>query len=195
MFVGCLFILKTVHTVNHKILCEKLYHYVIKGPAHLWFKSYLNYRKQKVQINSIDSSLVTISFRVPQGSILGPLLFLIYINDLKHAIQKLLVHHFADDTNLIVSNKSLKTLRKTTNKEIQSLCDWLCANRLTLNVAKTENSKINFTLCFNNKTLHEFHHFMYSGILIDNKLILKSHINYLMKTLGRTISLLSKIRL
>ena len=74
-----------------------------------------------VQINSIDSDLITILCGGPQGSILGPLLFLVYINDLRYATRKSLVHHFADDTNLILSNRSLKTLRKTMNKELDSM--------------------------------------------------------------------------
>ena len=116
--------------------------------------------KQYVQINCIDSSLMTISCGVPQGSILGPLLFLIYLNDLRYAAPNSIVHHFADDTNLIISNKSL-----------ESLYNWLCANRLSLNVAKTEfllfrnnlseNRNFNFTLRLNNKTLHESHRIKY----------------------------------
>ena len=98
---------KAFDTVNHKILLDKLYHYGVRGKAHLWFESY---RKQKVQIASVDSRLMKISCGVPQGSILGPLLFLLYTNDLRHATQKSLGHHFADDSNLIVSDRSLKIL-------------------------------------------------------------------------------------
>ena len=114
---------KPFDTVNHKILLDKLYHYGVRGPAHPWIQSYLTDRKQMVQINSIDSNLITILCGVPQESLLGLLLFLVYINDLRYAAEKSLVHHFADDTNLIVSSRSLKTLRKTMNKELGSPYD------------------------------------------------------------------------
>ena len=155
---------KAFDTANHKILLDNLYHY----------------GKQYVQINCIDSSLKTISCGVPQGSILGPLLFLIYLNDLRYATPNSIVHHFADDTNLIISNKSL-----------ESLYNWLCANRLSLHVAKTEfllfrnnlseNMNFNLTLRFNNKTLHKSHRIKNLGILIDNKLNWKPHINEMQK--------------
>ena len=144
-----------------------------------------------------------ISCGVPQGSILGPLLFLLYINYLRYDTHKSLVHHFADDTNLIVSDRNLKNLRLKMNEELKSLYEWLCANRLSLNVVKTEfllfrsnlskNENFTFTLRLNNKTLYESHHVKYLGILIDKKLDGKSHINELTKILGTAIGLLSKI--
>ena len=197
-------IFKAFDAVNHKILLDKLYHYGVRGQAHLWFESYLTDRKQKVQIASVDSRLMKISCGVPQGSILGPLLFLLYINDLRHATQKSLVHHSADDTSLIVSDRSLKNLRLTMNEERKSLYKWLCANQLSLNVVKTEfllfrnnlskNENFKFTLRLNYKTLYESHHVKYLGTIIDTKLNWKSHINELTKTLGKAIGLLSKIR-
>ena len=84
---------KAFDTVNHKISLDKPYHYGVRGQAHLWFEFYLTDRKQKVQIASVDSRLMTILCGVPQGFILGPLLFLLYINNLRIATQKSLVHH------------------------------------------------------------------------------------------------------
>ena len=129
---------KAFDTVNHNILLKKLEHYGIRDVAKNWFCSYLSYRKQFVSLGGVSSNYLPISCGVPQGSILGPLLFIIYINDMHNAIKFSKVHHFADDTNLLFSHKNPKILRKRVNADLALLFDWLCANRLSLNVGKTE---------------------------------------------------------
>ena len=114
---------KAFDTVNHKILLKKLEHYGIRNIANKWFGSYLSDRKQFVSIGGINSSNLPITCGVPQGSILGPLLFIIYINDMHDAIQFSKVHHFADDTNLLFSHKNLKILRKRVNMDLKLLFD------------------------------------------------------------------------
>ena len=99
---------KALDTVDHNIFSKKLEHYGIRGLANNWFQSYLLNRKQYVPINGSDSNLVNMKFGVPQGSVLGPLLFLIYINDLHESIHYITTRHFADDTNLVIKNKSFK---------------------------------------------------------------------------------------
>ena len=92
---------KAFDTVDHKILVKKLEHYGARGIPKDWFSSYLFNHKQFVSINGFKSSLKCISCGVPQGSVLGPLLFLIYINDLSCSVKYSTVYHFADDTNLL----------------------------------------------------------------------------------------------
>ena len=89
-------------------------------------------------VNGVLSDEVIMDYGVPQGSILGPLLFLIYINDLQTAIDHSTVRHFADDTNLVIKNKSAKNLTRDLNKDLKKLTKWLQANRISLNAKKTE---------------------------------------------------------
>ena len=112
---------KAFDTVEHDILLSKLEHYGIRGLANEWFISYLSNRKQYVSINGYDSNLADVKFGVPQGSVLGPLLFLIYINDLNKALKLCKVHHFADDTNLIYFSKSVYRLNKYINLDLKNL--------------------------------------------------------------------------
>ena len=93
----------------------------MRGLANEWFKSYLSNRKQYVSINGYHSNLADVKFSVPQGSVLGPLLFLIYINDLNQALKFCKVHHFADDTNLINFSKSVNRLNKHVNLDLKIL--------------------------------------------------------------------------
>ena len=101
---------KAFDTVNHNILLGTLAHYGVREIENNWFKTYLTNRKQHVTVSGQKSDNALIEFGVPQGSVLGPLLFLIYINDLNQAIKFSRVHHFADDTNLLLVDNSLKKI-------------------------------------------------------------------------------------
>ena len=100
-------------------------YYGIRGLANNCFKSYLSNRQQFVSINGFNSSKKTMKYGVPQGSVLGPLLFLVYINDLHQAIKFSNVHHFADDTNLLVVGNTMKKIQKQINIDLKLLCKWL----------------------------------------------------------------------
>ena len=128
---------KAFDTVDHKILLHKLYHYGFRGVINKWFSSYLDGRTQTTQIGSYVSKTQNITCGVPQGSVLGPLLFLIYINDIQESSNKLKLFLFADDTNAVYADKNLKSLEFTINQELCKLFDWLTANKLTLNIEKT----------------------------------------------------------
>ena len=129
---------KAFDTVNHEILLEKLNHYGIRSKENNWFRSFLTNRKQYVSINGFFSQTKIVRCGVPQGSTLGPLLFLIYINDLNNALDKCRVHHFADDTNLLFGNKYPFEISCAMNNELKLLTDWLRANKHSLKESKTK---------------------------------------------------------
>ena len=194
---------KAFDTVDHKILLKKLDHYGIRGVANAWFKSYLCNRKQFVSINGVDSDLKPMNFGVPQGSVLGPLLFLIYINDLHSTIKYSTTRHFADDTNLLIKNKSLKQLKKQLNFDLCYLTSWLKANKISLNASKTEilifrnpRKPINYNLKIklDGKRLYPSKCVKYLGILIDPHLNWSYHVKTLAPKLSRAIGMLAKIR-
>ena len=126
------------NTVDHNILLHKLSNYGIRDIANCWFSSYLSNRKQFVTINGFDSEIQSFQYGVPQGSVLGPLLFLIYINDLHNAIKFSQSFHFADDTCLLNIQNTISKINRSLNKDLKELSFWLNANKIALNVAKTE---------------------------------------------------------
>ena len=120
------------------ILLDKMKFYGINGIEHDCFRSYLNNRKQFCKVNGVSSDIKDIDIGVPQGSCLGPLLFLLYINDLPFALKKAKTTMYADDIMISYSSKTLDELHRVLNAELVNIEKWLQANQLFLNVVKTQ---------------------------------------------------------
>ena len=126
---------KAFHTVNHHILLKKLEHYGIRGIVLQWFPDYLKLRSRYVYYDRCSSDIKIIRCGALQGSILGPLLFLIYINDL--SVSRCVLGNFADDTNAFMSDKSICSLFERANHELIIIAAWFIANKLSVNLSKT----------------------------------------------------------
>ena len=120
--------------VNHSILLAKLENYGIRGLINTRFKSYLTDRRQSIEIDNHISKEEKTLCGVPQGSVLGLLLFLLYINDIYKCSTEFTFYLFADDTNIIYANNNLHTLESTVNSELAKVSEWPKANKLTLNI-------------------------------------------------------------
>ena len=178
-------------------------HYGIRGVANNGFSSYLQNRLQYVSINGFNSNLEHINCGVPQGSILGPLLFLSYINDLNCAIRYYLDHHFSDDTNLLNLNNSVKRMNKQVNQDLKNLTNWLKANKICLFISKTEvvllksSKKLTdapLKLKLNGKRLYSTYSVKYLGIKLDENLNWKQQFSDIAIKLNRANPILSKLR-
>ena len=195
---------KAFDTLDHQILLKKLDHYGIRGKMLSWIKSYLSDRTQFVDLNGVLSKPEKMLVGVPQGSILGPLLFLIYVNDLPAALEKVTPVIYADDTNLIIKGKDLQALIRILNSELEILSDYFKANKLKLNVDKTK------MVCFSRKghTIDSNHitvtmdgtpiereqYSKYLGITLDENLSWEYHCNTVANKMARNAGILNRIK-
>ena len=193
---------KAFDTIDHKILLEKLYHYGIRGISHKWFESYLRNRQQFVSINGCDSSLRPIECGVPQGSILGPLLFILYINDIANCSTLLHFTLFADNTNLLSSNSDLQKLNQNLNCELNKLAIWFKANKLSLNIKKTNfitfgkkkiSKNFKFKISMEGVEIDQVNSTKFLGVFIDEKLNWKEQILKLSRKISINVHVLRKV--
>ena len=191
---------KAFDTVSHDILLQKLEVYGIRGTSLKFFKSYLENRYQFVKIDNAKSIISLIEFGVPQGSILGPLLFLLYINDLPKATN-LFTKLYADDTFLCAQNSDLKLLESEMNLELEKVYNWMCSNRLTLNISKSKSMIITkkrnilpMSLKINNTELEQCNSYKYLGVIFDKDLNWKPHVDYICGKVSRSIGGLASLR-
>jgi hypothetical protein len=200
---------KAFDTISHHILLKKLDFYGIRGICNNWFSSYLSDRKQFVEIKGTKSTLRDMVCGVPQGSILGPILFLIYINDIKNCTSLNLLS-FADDTTIYCSGPSAKDLYTIVNTELSYLYDWFCANKLALNIKKTnyaiygphqnQPATQTSTISLNNETIQHIgaknndEAIKFLGIYIDKHITWKNHINNISSKMSRAIFVINRIK-
>ena len=195
---------KAFDTVNHNILLRKPEFYGIRGIALEWFKHYLTGRKQYVLYNNTQSSKQYITCGVPQGSVLGPLLFLIYINDIPNCLKYSKSIVFADDTTIFASCKNMNTLYNNMNDDLSNLINWFKANMLSLNIAKTNyllfpSSKLvnvgeDMKLYADADEIIRNECCKFLGIIIDDKLGWLDHINSINIKLSRSLYILNSVK-
>ena len=196
---------KAFDTVNHSILLEKLTCYGFHTDTIKWFSSYLFERKQQCLVNGQLSSPKIIKCGVPQGSILGPLLFLMYINDLPNCLKYSKPRMFADDTYITTTGNSLTQVINFVNSDLSYISEWLLANKLSLNITKTEHmfigsddmlNKISDAVAvhFGNNPIKRVHKSKSLGIIIDERLSWTDHIDVLSRKVSSAIGGLRQAR-
>ena len=196
---------KAFDTLNHNILLQKLSSYGIRGLANRWFQSYLQDREQYVNFKNVLSSKSKIITGVPQGSILGPLLFLLYINDILCKSSELLRFIlYADDTNIFYCDNNIEHLCEIVNRELQGVMQWFKANRLSVNLKKTNfvifgtSAKIRTSkaceIYLDNIKIMRSKTAKFLGVLIDENLSWKNHINYIKAKIAKNVGIIRRLK-
>ena len=194
---------KAFDTLDHEILFAKLEHYGIRDVALRWIKSYFSCRQQFVQFNEACSTKQTIKCGVPQGSILGPLFFILYINDLPNASKLTQPLLFADDTSIFYSHSNPNRLQSVLNEELSNFDVWLKCNKLSVNLKKinyiffkSRQKELNyhFTLFFGNQPLVKANMTKFLGVYVDQHLTWKHHISFICKQISKSVGIISRSR-
>jgi len=190
---------KAFDTVNHGVLMSKLNNLGIRGSVYSWFKSYIGDRKQYVSISNCNSSVTTPCMGVPQGSTLGPILFLLYINDMSRCSGLFKCVHFADDTTLLLDSHDPNQLVESVNRELLNVRNWLCANRLSLNIGKTSYMVVTDRdvrvpdVHIDGMIIEKVTEAKFLGITLDNRLNFVAHVDRLCKQVSRASGMLNRL--
>ena len=196
---------KAFDTVNHPILLRKLSRAGIRGLPLKLFESYLKDREQCVRLGSVLSDWRTVNIGVPQGSVLAPLLFILYINDLPLVPENLSTILFADDTTIFGSASTLEPLLNLFNNELVKIYNWTCENRLSLNISKThailfsnrirsENIPLNLNLQMNQQFIDLVENGKFLGVTIDSRLTFSQHIKTICAKLSKTVGIFHRLQ-
>ena len=196
---------KAFDTIDHQIILQKLENYGIEHNSLKWFESYLTGRTQKCKVNDRLSGSTSVTCGIPQGSNLGPLLFLTYINDLPNCLHHATPRMFADDTNVSFAADSLEELQSVINSELERLKSWLITNKLSLNITKTEfmtigsRQRINatqgsITIKLDGSEINKVDTVKSLGVHIDKHLSWSTHIEKITKKIASAIGVLKRVR-
>ena len=202
---------KAFDTIDHDILLTKLYYYGIRNQVLCLFKNYLSSRSQYISMGEIKSSLRNINTGVPQGSILGPLLFLIYINDIHTVSNKFDYILYADDTTLVSNTSTFKshnnqlTISENISIELLKISDWIAVNKLSLNAKKSKyilfhhirnkrDSGTIVNLQINSTKIQRVSDFNFLGVTINEHIDWSPHINKLSNKISRTLGVMNKLK-
>ncbi|KAF7685156.1 RNA-directed DNA polymerase from mobile element jockey, partial [Cucumispora dikerogammari] len=193
---------KAFDCVNHEVLLAKLGHYGVDSVSRNWIKSYLLDRSHLVCWNKQSSPICTLNIGVPQGSILGPLLFLIYINDIVNSSNRLSFVLFADDTTVYTTGKNFNECIAHMNNELVNISNWFMSNKLTLNVDKTQvmffsrrkKPPPNTQVTLRGQQIVNVTKTKFLGVIVDEKLNWKEHIAYIASKVSKSNGVLFRIR-
>ena len=195
---------KAFDTVNHDVLLDKLTEIGVLGHERDWFSHYLMNRTQSVEFQGVTSCPVGISVGVPQGSILGPLLFLLHVNDLPGMTSECSILMYADDTVLFCSSPQAFLIANKLNNELREIERWLFDNSLFINKTKTEamlfgtaqrlSNADSFDIHIDGKQIKRVSEFTYLGVVFDERLSFNGHVKKLISKAGKRVGMVGRLR-
>ncbi|XP_055388140.1 uncharacterized protein LOC129616511 [Condylostylus longicornis] len=190
---------RAFETISREILISKLKSYGIRNKELSWFSSYLSSRSQRTKLKDVYSDARFLDLGVPQGTILGVVLFLLYINDIQNVLIHSKVCLFADDTLTYIVGKNADIIEQQINSDMGNLHKWLCRNKLMLNTSKTKvmcvnGGNRNIAVKVDNVEIESVQSIKYLGVFVDNKLKFDEHTDYIRGKISKKIGFLARIR-